>query len=361
MTTTPPATAVGRLLAAPPLTELADTLAAARAVSVSGLWGSSVAATVAAVGAHLRRPVLLVCGHIDEADDLADDLELFTGKRPEVLPALELAASLGRMSEEQVSNRLQLIARYAAGGQGDYLVAPIHALMQSVPAKSALQHVIRVIKTGQDLEPEKLIVWLSDHGYNRLEQVEVPGDFAVRGGIIDVYLPGEHPESTDQVGLTVRIDFFGDQVESIKIFDLNSLGSKWTIESIQIVDLKGNFDSNDTTHLFSYLKPETIVALWAPLEIAEQAKSYLDRLPEVVKGIYPLNAVLKNADPFTRIELSQFDQGTSTMPSFVAGREVPHVRLPVQSLQKFETEAKKAIAELAELGADASGGRLLRK
>jgi transcription-repair coupling factor (superfamily II helicase) len=349
MKKTPTATAIGRLLAAPPLSALAEQLAAARAVSVSGLWGSSVAATLAAVGRKLNRPVLLVCGHIDESDDLADDIELFVGKRPEVLPALELAASLGRMSEEQVSNRLQLVAKFAAGGQGDFLVSPIHALMQSVPAKSALQHVIRVIKTGQDLEPEKLIVWLSDHGYNRLEQVEVPGDFAVRGGIIDVYLPGEHAESGDQVGLAVRIDFFGDSVESIKTFDLDSLGSKSTLQSIQIVDLKGQIDSNETTNFLSYLKPETIVALWAPLEIAEQAKSYLDRLPEVVKGIYPLNAVLKNADPFTRMELSQFDQGTSTMPSFVAGKEVPHVRLPVQSLQKFETEAKKAIAELSEL------------
>jgi transcription-repair coupling factor (superfamily II helicase) len=328
---------------------LAKSLDSARAASVSGLWGSSVSATLAGIFDRLHRPTLLICGHIDEADDLADDIELFTGNRPEVLPALELAASLGRMSEEQVSNRLQLVARYAAGGQGDFLVAPIHALMQSVPARSALANVIRVIKTGQELEPEKLIVWLADHGYNRLEQVEVPGDFAVRGGIIDIYLPGEHAESTDEVGLCIRVDFFGDSVESIKIFDLNSLGSKGTLQSIQIVDLKGQMDSNDTTHLFSYLKPETIIALWAPLEIAEQAKSYLDRLPEVVKGIYPLSAVLKNADPFTRIELSQFDQGSSTMPSFMAGKEVPHVRLPVQSLQKFETEAKKAIHELAEL------------
>ncbi len=316
--------------------------------SVSGLWGSSVAATLAAIARELKRPVLLVCGHLDEADDLADDLQLFGGKRPEVLPALELTATLGRMSEEQVSNRLQLIARYANGGQSEMLVAPIHALMQSVPARSALQHVIRTITAGQDLEPEKLIVWLSDHGYNRLEQVEVPGDFAVRGGIIDVYLPGEHAQSGDQVGLPVRIDFFGDQVESIKIFDLDSLGSKSNIPSVQIVDLKGNLDTSETTNLFSYLKEETIVALWAPLEIAEQAKSYLDRLPEV-KGIYPLNAVLKNAERFTRIELSQFDQGTSTMPSFVAGKAVPHVKLPVQSLQKFKTVAKKAIAELGEL------------
>lgn len=307
--------------------DLASTLSNTSAASVSGLWGSSVAASVAALQIELKRPIVLVCGHLDEADDLADDLELFSGARPDVLPALELTATLGRMSEEQVSNRLQLVARYAAGGQADLLVSPIHALMQCVPAKSELQHVIRVVKVGQELEPEKLIVWLSDHGYNRLEQVEVPGDFAVRGGIIDVYLPGEHPESGEQVGLAVRIDFFGDQVESIKIFDLDTLGSKATLQSVQIIDLKGQIDSGDTTHLFSYLKPETIIALWAPLEIAEQAKSYLDRLPEV-KGIYPLNAVLKNAERFTRVELSQFDQGTSTMPSLVAGKEVPHIALP---------------------------------
>ena len=341
-------TAVGRLLAARPLRELAQQLSTSPAASVSGLWGSSVAAVLASLRRELNRPVLLVCGHLDEADDLADDLHLFHGgAAPEVLPALELAGSLGRMSEEQVSNRMQLVARYAAGGQADLLVVPVQALMQAVPSREALKHVIRTVKAGQNLEPEKLIVWLSEHGYNRLEQVEVPGDFAVRGGIVDVYLPGEH--GGDQVGLPVRIDFFGDTVESIKAFDLDSLGSRATFPSVQVVDLRGNLDTSDTTHLFAYLKPETIVALWAPLEIAEEAKRYLDRLPESVKGVYPLNALLRNAERFTRVELSQFDQGTTTMPSLVGGREVPHVRLPVGSLTKFETEAKRAIQELAEL------------
>ena len=48
-----------------------------------------------------------------------------------------------------------------------------------------------------ELEPEKLIVWLSEHGYNRLDQVEVPGDFAVRGGIIDFYLPGDFEKAEE--------------------------------------------------------------------------------------------------------------------------------------------------------------------
>src|SRR5215204_5218785 len=103
---------IGRLTAAPDLVELARTLKETGAVTASGLWGSSVAAVVSAVRKELRAPVMLICGHLDEADDLADDIELFAGRRPEVLPALELAGSLGRYSEEQVSNRLQLIARF---------------------------------------------------------------------------------------------------------------------------------------------------------------------------------------------------------------------------------------------------------
>jgi len=350
---TAPPDAIGRLVAARPLADLSRRLASAAAVSVSGLWGSSAAAVVAAVQGTLRRPMLLVCGHLDEADDLADDVELFLGRRPEVLQALELAGNLGRVSEEQVSNRLRLVARYAeARGKWDrppLLVTPIQALMQSVPSHQQLQQLLLELRPGQNLEAQKLIVWLSEHGYNRLEQVEVPGDFAVRGGIIDVYLPGVFEQSGEQVGLSVRVDFFDDQIESIKRFSLDTLGSAEALESVRLVDLKGTLpETDESTSLFGYLPADTIVALWAPLEIAEQSRSYLDRLGQV-KGIYPLAAVLRQASKFTRLELSQFDQASA-----IAGAEdapVPHVHLPVGSLQRFETEPHKALAELAELGA----------
>lgn len=330
------------------------------AATASGLWGSSVAAVIAAVAHDLKRPIVLVCGHIDEADDLADDVELFTGKRPEVVPTLELTGAMGQLSEEQVSNRMRLLSRLAGDPKqsGTVLVAPIQSLMQAVPSRDQLSQLIRTLKPGQELEPEKLIVWLAEHGYNRLEQVEVPGDFAVRGGIIDVYLPGDFEDATEvagesQIGLTVRLDFFGDQIESIRTFDLDSLGSGKKLDAVRLIDLKGQVDVGSSTHLFSYLPSDTIVVLWAPLEIAEQAKSYFDRLPEV-KGIYPLNAVLKNISNLARLELSQFDQGSAAMPSFISSGAVPHFVLPVQSLQKFETEAKKAIGELAELAKDHS-------
>ncbi|MDQ3441865.1 MAG: DEAD/DEAH box helicase, partial [Planctomycetota bacterium] len=345
--------AVRRLVAARELVSLSEILRDVGAATASGLWGSGVAAVVGGVEANLHRPILLICGHLDEADDLADDIELFTKRRPDVLPALEMGGTLGRLSEELVSNRMRLIATLAREANEKpktprLIVAPIQALMQAVPSRDQLQHLLRTLKAGDKLEPEKLIVWLADHGYNRLEQVEVPGDFAVRGGIVDVYIPGEFEQSGDQVGLTVRIDFFDDEVESIKTFDLDTLGSGKPIESVQLIDLKGKLESSDSTSLFTYLPDDAIVMLWAPLEIAEQAKSYLDRLPEV-KGVYPLNAVLKNAEPFARLELSQFEQGVTAMPSLVSGKEVPQIRLPITSLQRFETEAKKAIKELEEL------------
>jgi hypothetical protein len=110
MSKDPTADAVGRLVAARPLAELAGLIQQNRAVTASGLWGSSIAAVTAAIESQLHRPILVVCGHLDEADDLADDMELFHGRRPDVLPALETGGSLGRLSEEQVANRLRLIA-----------------------------------------------------------------------------------------------------------------------------------------------------------------------------------------------------------------------------------------------------------
>jgi len=345
--------AIGQLLAAPELRELAHLLKSAPTVCASGLWGSSVAAVVAAAQEELKRPILLVCGHIDESDDLADDIELFTQTRPDILPTLELGGSLGQVSEELASNRLKLVSKLATKHDANScIVAPIQSLMQSVPARDQLKYLVYTLNAGQLLEPEKLIVWLSDHGYNRLDQVEVPGDFAVRGGIIDIYLPGDFETGAvdgeeQTVGMSVRIDFFGDQIDTIKRFDVSTLGSLGPLASIRIMDLKGGLaDSSGSTHLFSYLDPKTIIVFWAPLEIAEQAKSYLERLPDN-RGIYPLGALLKNTANFTRLELSQFEQGS--MMTLLGTEDAKQVRLPVNSLQRFETEAKKAIKELAEL------------
>ena len=118
-------------------------------------------------------------------------------------------------------------------------------------------------------------------------------------------------QSGEQLGLTVRIDFFDDpdRIHQPIQSRYARLGrSKLESDRDQRHQRRSLPETGESVSFLNYLSPATrIVAFWAPLEIAEQAKSYLDRLPEV-KGIYPLAAVLRLAGQFTRMELSQFDQ-----------------------------------------------------
>ena len=142
-------------------------------------------------------------------------------------------------------------------------------------------------------------------GWTRLKS---PAILPFAGGSSTFICPGSSQIAGEQLGLTVRVDFFDDQIESIRRFDLDSLGSGETLPSVSVIDIKGQLPATgESTSIFSYLPADGIVALWAPMEIAEQSKSYFDRLPDV-KGIYPLAALLKLAGQFTRMELSQFDQ-----------------------------------------------------
>ncbi|GIW78055.1 MAG: transcription-repair-coupling factor [Phycisphaerae bacterium] len=340
---------VGRLLAAPDFLKLAQRLEEHRITAAYGLHGSSSRAVVASVWMNLKRPIVFICGHLDEADDIADDLELFTGIRPKVFPSLEIVGNLGRVSEEQAANRMRMVVQLWSGQQPPMIVTPVQSLMQPVPARDDIKHLIRQLSPGTQIEPEKLISWLSDHGYNRVEQCEIPGDFAVRGGIIDLYLPGEWDEQSDLVGLPVRIDFFGDQIESLKRFELETLGSGEPLDSVSVVDIRGQISGTTAqTHFFSYLKEDSIVVLHQPLEIQEQARSYLDRVPDI-RGIYPLSAVLRHAGEFKVLEMSEFDQGLTSIPTLIGDQEPVRQALPIRSVQKFETVPAKAIHELAEL------------
>ena len=346
-----PPQAVRRLVEHSALVGLADAVSAEKTVAASGLWGSSVAAAVGTIRRRTNRPVLLVCGHNDEIDDLADDVRLFAGEPFDTLPML-LSGPMGGGSEEQVADRMRVLFKLAddkrPGKSFAGVVAPVAALMQQVPKRDELKHLTRRVGVGDDLEPEKLIVWLADHGYNRLDSVEVPGDFAVRGGIVDVFVPGEHTmaDGSIQVGLAVRVDFFGDTVESVKRFDLETFGSAENLGEATLVDLKGDFRTISGGHFAGHLPKDTVVVLWDPLEIAEQGKSFLDRLPDP-RGTYPLASVLDNLKRFATVELQQFEQGGGTDVSLATAKPVTRLSLPVRSLQRFETHAKAAVEELA--------------
>src|SRR5262245_62548623 len=100
------------------------------------------------------------------------------------------------------------------------------ALIQPVPERAALEANRRVIEPGTAVDPEELSVWLVDRGYRRTEAVELPGEFSRRGGILDAYPP--------DADAPYRLEFFGDEVESVRQFAPNTQRSLGAVETAEL-------------------------------------------------------------------------------------------------------------------------------
>ncbi len=115
-----------------------------------------------------------------------------------------------------VAQRMDTLLRLAAVGQDAetgprIVITTASAILQRVPPLSAFRGMVREIKPGSRLDVDSLAVELSCTGYQRAEQVMEPGEFAIRGGLIDLFPPG-HDDP-------VRIDLFGDEVDTLRSFD----------------------------------------------------------------------------------------------------------------------------------------------
>ena len=184
---------------------------------------ASVAAPVEAAGAG--RPVLAVTATSREADDLADALGcLISADRVAVFPAWETLPH-ERLSprSDTVGRRLAVLRRLAhpGGRELSVVVAPVRSVLQ--PQLKGLGDLEPVeLVTGGEAELEDVARRLSDMAYARVDLVTKRGEFAVRGGILDVFPPtDEHPS---------RVEFWGDEIEEIRTF---AVADQRTIEPVE--------------------------------------------------------------------------------------------------------------------------------
>lgn len=154
-----------------------------------GSQGSSTAFVTAALGGALDRPVLLVVAHLDDADEVADELSS-SGVAAARLPALEVLPGETGVSLDLFAERLALIRRLGDATGPRVLVAPIQALMQPAPPPENLSRLALKLTRGERVNLTDVARWLEGAGYTRLDSIEEPGDFAVRGGILDVFPAG---------------------------------------------------------------------------------------------------------------------------------------------------------------------------
>lgn len=322
---------------------------------VQGAWGSSTNLLAGSLAVCTGRPVLLVVAHLDDGDDALSDLDLFAEEhdlRGQRFGALEVLPGESGVSLELLAERLSVVEMLNDGviestGKPFVFVAPIQALMQSVPEPATLADFSLTLREGRQLAPGNLLDWLDRAGYVRNDAVEQPGDFATRGGIVDIYAPsgGGASDIGSDIGFTptaIRLDFFGDDIDSICTIDIDTLGSGPRVKQFQLIGATAERIQSDdrSTNLIQLLPKDTLVVLNETMELAEQARGYYERLTNP-RGIYPPQAVFKQLTAMKHVQVDQYTNA--------AAADDQTVTLPLSSLPPFDHEAKTAIAELAEL------------
>ena len=180
--------------------------------AVRGLTGSARGFLVAWLQHELEVPIVYVVKHGEAWESARDDVEYFAG-RGATLPFPEPDALPYDPSSPHPSvtaERLDTLSRLAAGEAG-VVVTTVRGLLQKVPQPAKLARALLNIRTGEDLDPQKLVERLVFLGYERCPEVEAVGHCARRGGILDVWPVGWNDP--------LRIEFDGDTVASLRRFD----------------------------------------------------------------------------------------------------------------------------------------------
>ncbi|MDA0744883.1 MAG: transcription-repair coupling factor [bacterium] len=218
-----------RMIKSEPFTELARRIAEGeQEIHVRGLPGSLTAFGVAWVDGCAPGTVLVVCATEERAEEVRDDLERLLG--PEsvgIFPTWGGSVFDSRSPHLDVMGlRLEALDQIRCG-TGGVVVAPIEALMSHTIPPDLFALCQQEIRTGQEVLLDELVDHLADIGYERVNLVEGVGQFSVRGGIVDICSFGNpHP---------VRLEFFGDEVTSIRGFDLGTQRSVETLDVVRIL------------------------------------------------------------------------------------------------------------------------------
>ncbi|MEP0945180.1 MAG: transcription-repair coupling factor [Rhizobiaceae bacterium] len=135
-------------------------------------------------------------------------------------------------SNDVLAKRISALATLASGAKSQrprLITLTPNALMQRMPSRAYMAKQVRDIRPGQNIDTDDLVNWLTGNGFQRTPTVRDAGEFAVRGGIIDLFAPG----SVDPV----RLDFFGDTLETLRAFDVESQRTTRQLKQLQLAPM----------------------------------------------------------------------------------------------------------------------------
>ncbi len=258
-------------------------------IEISNLAGSSLSFVLSSIFKKLGKPVLLIFNDKEEAAYYLNDLEQFIGdnnvlfypgsyRRPYQIEDTDNANILLRA---EVLNRINSQKKPAV------IVTYADALFEQVITKSELKRNTLNVSVGDNLSLDFVNELLHEYKFNKVDFVIEPGDFAIRGGIIDVF-----SFSNDE---PYRIEFFGDEIDSIRTFDIET---QLSIEKLNRITIMPNVENKmleeKRESFLKYISYKTIVFV----KNKDLIKNRLDKLFEKAEDAYQnLKGEIKQAQP----------------------------------------------------------------
>src|SRR5438132_9599536 len=290
---------------------------------VAGLAGSARALAVAELLQIHPRPVLVIVASLADAHRFAQDLKFFGAPAFE-FPEREPQLWKGGHRRDAEAERAMIVRRLTAGEPIAVVVTPA-ALDTPLPAPGEFREGTLRLATKDSLDRELLLEALERAGYERVDTVVEVGQWSLRGGIVDVFSPS--------LPSPVRVEFFGDEIEAMRLFDPSSQRSSAPLDELLVLPLPTQGDGARPARLTDY------VPVAAPIVV--DVPRVLDATREDAPGSPPLRERLSGRQ---LVELSLV-AGTS---SAFAGPlpEAVEVTLETQAVPQFGGRFAQLAGEL---------------
>ncbi|MBS0207418.1 MAG: transcription-repair coupling factor [Planctomycetes bacterium] len=324
---------VGRLFEAEDFGAVLASLQAGHSATLDGVRGSSCALAAAALAERCAATLVIVCPHQAEIDEMVDDLLLFSPRESARFPAYDTLPSEQSVRDEVFGDRLRVLKQLRDERPGQVLVTSIQSLLQPVPSPERLAGQARRLAVGQTLDVEELVRWLVEQGFQGMAAVELPGEFSRRGGIIDIFAADWYDP--------IRIELFGDTIESIREFQVSSQRSLATMETVELTALGPS--TGDSAALADHLPRNSWFLMIEPNQLEDEGRHYLNRLDHP-RGFFSVSAALEAAYRFPSVTAASLS---------VSSMETTY-RMKVESVERFSGDIAKVRSELdaAGLGQD---------
>jgi len=252
------------------LFQLADrlTLSQPQHIILKNLQGSSPAFIISAI---FRLSVTSQLNHIVICED-AESGAYFHNSIENLTKALDIFyfpssfknnKTWQELNSSHVMLRTEALTRWSGGGNKKILVTYPEALFEKVVLPETLEGNMIRLKSGESIKPEDLMESLIGFGFERTDFVYEPGQFALRGGILDIYSFGNEKP--------YRIELFGNEVDSIRIFDPESQLSERRLLQVNIIpNIETHFATEKKVSLFEFLPENTIIWMYDQRFIREK-------------------------------------------------------------------------------------------